>query len=238
MVISKEVLNIVNRKKEGEVITYKDFSKLQNRNGVALALSKLHRKGVLKKIGKGLFYKPKKTRFGEIGPSENDILKALLGKNKQGYVSGTAAQNRLGLTTQIPNRIIISGKFGKHNRKVGNLNIKYKKSDLKFNGKDTKLLQIIDAFKNINKIPDTTVDDALVMLQNKISKLDNKSIKSIVNLALDSKPRVRALFGAILEKLGEMKLSSTLYESLNPLTYYDIGIGEKVLPNQKKWKIK
>jgi hypothetical protein len=238
MIISKEVLKIVKKKREGEVITYEDFGKLQNLNSVALALSKLYKKGILKKIGKGLFYKPKVTRFGELKPSENEILKALLRKNKQGFISGTAAQNRLGLTTQIPNRIVISGKYDKHERKIGNLNIIYKKSNLNYGRKDIELLQILDALKNINKIPDTSANDALELLKNKISKLDEKSLQSIVSLANDSKPRVRVLLGAILDLINEVQLSEALFETLNPLTNYKIRISEEVLPNKKKWKIK
>ena len=238
MVISKEVKKIVNKKPPGEVITYDDFSTLGNLNSVVLTLSKLYKSGVLEKLGKGLFYKPKKTRFGKLKPSENEILKALLKKNKQGFIAGTSAQNKLGLTTQISNELVISGKLEKHERVIGGLTVKYKKSNISYGKKNVEQLQIIDALKNIKKIPDTDVNSSLILIKNKLEEYSKKQIKEMFNLAKNSQPRVRAIVGAMMELLNYSEFSDELYESLNPLSTYKLNITHDALPNKGKWKIK
>jgi predicted transcriptional regulator of viral defense system len=238
MVISKEVKKIVNRKREGEVITYEDFSRLENLNSVVLALSRLYKSGVLEKLGKGLFYKPKTTRFGKLKPSENEILKALLKKNKQGYITGVSAQNSLGLTTQIPNQVVISGKLEKHERVIGNLTIKYKKTDISYANKNIEQLQVIDALKNIKKIPDSEINKVLNSIRKRLKGYSDTQIKEIFTIAKSSQPRVRALVGAMLEILGYKDYSDSLLRLLNPLTSYSLNIEVSTLPNKAKWKIK
>ncbi len=238
MIVSKEVKKIISKKRDGEVITYDDFAKLGNLNSVALALSRLYKSGEIGKLGKGLFYKPKKTKFGELKPSENEILKALLKKNKQGFVSGVSSQNKMGLTTQVPNKLIISGKLERHERVIGNLTIKYRKSDIPFENKNFEHLQVVDAVKNIKRIPDATVSDSLSLIKDKIEKYDEKEIKDIFRIAKKSPPRVRAIIGAIFELMNIDKYSVELYKTLNPLTTYKLKVEDNVLPNKKKWKIK
>jgi hypothetical protein len=237
MIISKEVQKIVRESAEGVVITYDDFSRLGNQNSVVLALSKLYKAGTLKKLGKGLFYKPKHTRFGTLQPSENEILKALLKKNKKGYIAGVSAQNKLGLTSQVANELTISGQLGRQKRVVGNLTVKYKKSEVAYGSKNIEQLQVIDALKNIKKIPDTRVNKSLVLIKKRLEGYSEKQIKDIYILARQSQPKVKALVGAILELLGYEDLSINLYEILNPLTRYKLNINDDVLPNKEKWKI-
>lgn len=236
MTTSKEVLKKIKHKKPGEIITFEEFSDLENSNAVALTLSRLFKKGVLLKMGKGLYYKPKITRFGTLMPNENEVLKTLIKKNKKGYISGLAAFNRLGLTSQVSNLITISGGKSSHERKIGHLTIKFKQGN-HTNFKDTPFLQILDALKNIKKIPDAKINESIIILKNKILSYDEDEIHRIVFLAKKSKSSVRALLGAMIEK-KYLKESSELLETLNPLTMYKLNISEEILPNKRKWKIK
>ena len=44
----------------------------------AKALERLQKKGIIKKVSKGVFYIPLKTIFGELGPDSNGILERYL----------------------------------------------------------------------------------------------------------------------------------------------------------------
>ncbi len=44
----------------------------------AKVLERLQKKGLIKRLARGLFYKPKKTVFGEKRPDEQQILKSYL----------------------------------------------------------------------------------------------------------------------------------------------------------------
>ena len=60
-----------------KIFTYNDIPS-NKKSSVAIELSRLLKKGVVKKIAKGKFYKPKQSRFGEIAPSDEEIAKSYL----------------------------------------------------------------------------------------------------------------------------------------------------------------
>ena len=50
-------------------------------SAAAKALSRMAARGVIKRYKKGMYYKPKQTIFGEIKPSEEELLKSYLFEN-------------------------------------------------------------------------------------------------------------------------------------------------------------
>ena len=134
MSISKIVKYRVGTLPEGSVISFSDFGDLDNLQAVALSLSRLKKSGVLKKLEKGKYYVPKKTKFGTLGPSDSSILKDLLisENGMDSYISGVAAYNRLGLTTQVPNEVTIVGTRYSRKTQVGKLKVKYVVSTIKW----------------------------------------------------------------------------------------------------------
>ncbi len=76
---------------------YSDFSNLPP-TAVSKTLSRLAQDGVLQRVSKGLYYRPRQTRFGSSRPSQSDIQK-LLTKHSL-HPAGLSAANLLGFTTQ------------------------------------------------------------------------------------------------------------------------------------------
>lgn len=69
---------------------------------VAKALSRLTRKGELQRVGKGIYYHPRSTVFGQSKPTQDAILSRRL---KQRLLpAGLTAANLLGFSTQNPGR--------------------------------------------------------------------------------------------------------------------------------------
>ena len=48
---------------------------------------------------------------------------------------------------------------------------------------------------------------------------------------------VRALLGAMIENIYGTNKTLSLWNTLNPLTSYKVGINEQVLPEIRKWRI-
>ena len=71
------------------------------------------------------------------------------------------------------------------------------------NSRNIPLLQILDAIKYIKIIPDSNVMRSLMRLRVIISELDEKSKRTLVALAMNYQPMVRAITGALLESIGE-----------------------------------
>lgn len=66
---------------------------------VAQALSRLTRQGIIQRLGKGLYYRPRQTAFGQSKPNPSHLRP--LSSQKDGiFPAGNAAANLLGFTTQ------------------------------------------------------------------------------------------------------------------------------------------
>jgi hypothetical protein len=101
-----------------------------------------------------------------------------------------------------------------------------------------KILGLLDAFKDIKKIPDCSIVQAVRRLKALVLSLDEKQTDELLRYALMYPPRVRALVGAILESLGiENQRLDKLKNSLNPLSTFELGIKEQELPAKSKWYI-
>lgn len=75
----------------GDIVTEASFYK---------ALERLCKSGKLVHLTRGIYYRPKKSRFGVVPLSDNDIVRHYTEKGK-GIIVGYKMYNRYGLTTQI-----------------------------------------------------------------------------------------------------------------------------------------
>ena len=110
MIIAKQVKQKIETIPEGVVLGIKDFQvETQYEPTLVKALNRLVQQGDLERLSKGKYYKPKRTIFGQLKPSETEIAKDLLERNGEiiGYITGTTAFSSMGLTTQIASSTMI-----------------------------------------------------------------------------------------------------------------------------------
>jgi hypothetical protein len=154
------------------------------------------------------------------------------------YETGTSLYNRLGLTTQLAYRVKIASRSKRININSGALKADAVKSYAEVTDNNYEMLGLLDAFKDIKRIPDCPVSSAISRLSAIVKELNERQTELLIKYALNYPPRVRALLGAILEKNGiSMKGLEKLKESLNPLTIIKLGINESDLPVKSKWHI-
>ena len=241
MTIAKKIEERLKTIKEGETFTYNQLSiDKKEYQTAAKAIERLIKKGVIKRVSPGQFFKPKKTVFGEILPNEKEILKPYLFKNGKriGYITGTYLYNKLGLTTQIPQIIKIASREKEIKVNKVNLKIKPAKSYVDVTNINFQYLEILDVIKDFTRIPDLNIKNGIQVLLNLLLKLNGKEVGKLVNYSLKYPPRTRALLGALLEQNEQKKFLEELQESLNPLTEYSFGIKKDILPTVENWKIK
>lgn len=205
----------------------------------AKALERLQKKGTIKKISKGLFYIPEKSIFGELGPDNNLILERYMFQNGKriAYVTGFSLYNILGLTTQMAFKIKVATSQKPIKICKGALNVSSVKSYVVVTDQNYQLLGYLDALKDIRKIPDCSVSQAIRRMTFLIKALSSKDKDEIIKYALFYPARTRALLGAILENLDSEINLDELKASLNPLTKISLNLKEKELPTIKKWNI-
>jgi hypothetical protein len=105
--LSRQILAHVAALAEGEPITAKGLLHLGARADVDQALTRLARRGELMRIARGLYVLPVVSRFGIRAPAAEKVVQALGRAFGEVVVQhGAAIANGLGLTTQVPLRLI------------------------------------------------------------------------------------------------------------------------------------
>lgn len=241
MSLAAQLRRKIERIGEAKVFGYADLGIAKSEyQTAAKALERLQQKGMIKKLSKGIFYRPKLTVFGELKPDYTEQMKMYLYKNgkRVGYETGASLYNRLNLTTQVSAETRIAIPKGRINIANGMLRAKSVKSYAKVTDDNIQLLGLLDALKDIKRIPDSNIDNSIKILSGKIRELSNTELNVLVKSAIGYPPRVRALLGAILENQGKTALLPKLRSDLNPLTSYKLGVSSVILPAIKNWNIK
>lgn len=242
MKVAEQIRNTIETIPESQPFGYADLGiKQADFVTAAKALERMQKKGTIKKVSKGVFYKPEMTVYGALGPDYDALLNRFLFKNNKrvGYITGGELYNQLNLTTQNYFRKKIATNRGRKKIEKGALKTSTVKSYVDITEENYKLLGILDAIKDIKNIADTPTAKAIKILAAKIEKFEQLDIQNLMKYAIQYPPRVRALLGAILEDkfTNEFDLAS-LKKSLNPTSTYKIRIKEADFPTIKNWNIK
>lgn len=241
MNIARKLENKINKIQSGETFTYQDLSiKKEEYTAAAKTLERLIKKRKIKRISTGIFYKPRKTAFGELRPNEENIIKPYLFKNGKriAYITGILLYNKMGLTSQIPKEIKISSRGKRITISKGNIKATSVKSYTDVTDKNFYLLEFLDALKDFKNVPDLNITSAIKTLNNKLENFNPKELNLLIKIGLPYPPRVRAFLGALLENLGKFEGINKLKDSLNPLTEYKLGLNKNLLSTIKNWNIK
>ncbi len=92
---------------EGTLIGAMGLLHLGNRPAVDQALKRLYERSELMRPAQGLYVLPVKTRFGTRAPAAEKVVEGLAAARAETIVPhGAAAANRLGLTTQVPSKLV------------------------------------------------------------------------------------------------------------------------------------
>jgi predicted transcriptional regulator of viral defense system len=240
MKVAEQIRNTIGRIPESQPFGYADLGiKAADFYSAAKALERLQKNGTIKKVSKGVFYIPRKTIFGELGPDSNEILNRYLFEDgkRVAYETGYSLYNRLGLTTQMAFKIKVATNKNPIKINIGSLQVSSVKSYVDITEKNYQLLGFLDALKDVKKIPDCSVIQAVRRMSFLIKDLSPNEQNEIIQYALFYPARVRALLGAILENLNLQLNLDELKNSLNPLTKIKLNINDTELPTIKNWNI-
>lgn len=238
MVIREKVKEEIDRMPENVVFSASDIDvPRQYRSALVKALNQFEYAGIIKRVSKGRYYKPRTSRFGVLPPSEKEIVKDFLEKDGEtiGYITGTRAFAAMALTTQVSSVIMIGTNISRRPLARGQYKIIFLLQPNRIAKKDIPLLVILDALRLIKEIPGSTPQEAITQISIWIKELSDKDCKRLLKLCMAYKPYVRAQLGAIFEYLNIPH--KELLESLNPISHYKLGISETILPTIKNWNI-
>ncbi len=235
MSVARMVLKRIERGGEDRVWTYKDFADLPGL-AVSATLSRLAKKGRIRRVRKGVYYVPRVTRFGTTKPDPASVAAAVLTRRGIAWSpTGLAAYNRLGLTTQVSptttfavSRKVRLASAGSNTRLTVRPVVRGSSADER---------AVLDALRDLRWIPDTTPERVIARIAD-LFRSKRISFERVARFARKEPPRVRAVLGVIGTKIGARPhLLNELKGSLNPMTHFSLGLSDK-LETARKWNIR
>lgn len=241
MSIAQNIETYVEKLPAGQIFGYQTLPRYaQSPSAVIKTVGRMVEGNRLKRLSKGKFYVPKEGVLGEIRPSDAELIRSVLykGDRLRGYVTGMSLYNRLGLTTQVPRTVVVAYNGGAQTKDFGTIRIKTVISRVPIREENVKLLQYLDALKDIKKISDSDINLSLKILRNRFSELSKGNLKNLIDLAQEYySPQTKALTGLLLESKN-FKIPASLKKSLNPTTVFKLKLDNQIWPQAREWNIR
>jgi len=168
------ILHRIIGKKKGWVFAPTHFFDLGNRAAIDQALSRLVRSGDIRRLARGLYDYPKNhPDFGDVPPSADRVASALAEKdNLKIQPSGAYAANLLGLSDQVPAKLVFLTDGSTRVVQVGNWRIKFKKTSPKNMATAGKISGLV--FQALRFIGRENIDEIVIRKLNRLPKKEKQ----------------------------------------------------------------
>jgi len=181
----KKIAQKIRHLKQGSIVFIEDFKDYGTAGSVKIALHRLVKAKKISRLARGIYAKPKFSKLlnQEVLPSAEEVAIAIAKRDKARLLpTGAFAQNALGLSTQVPLRIVYLTDGSPRTIKIGNRTIQFKKTtpkNLALKGKISKL--VVQALKDIGK--GNTTQQELKKIKTLLLKEDKQDLKHDIDLA-------------------------------------------------------
>jgi hypothetical protein len=189
---------------------------------VAKALSRLARRGVIQRLGRGLYYRPRPTVFGASKPNSAQVRSLPVGRRGI-FPAGAVAANVLGFTTQNPARAeVATNGLSLPRLIVGKETVIHTRRPESWRTLSETDAALLDFLRNRGEASELSPEETVSKLLGYFREPGR--FKRLLKVAPSEPPRVRAMLGAIGQQLGQPERQLlALRKSLNPLSRFDFG---------------
>ena len=161
----------------------RDFLDLGSRDAVDQALSRLARAGVVRRLLRGVYDFPKRhPRLGTLAPNLDDVAKAIArstGCHIQ--LSGSHAANSLGLSTQVPARLVYLTNGSSRTVRIGNQTIQFRHATPRtLAAAGSTAGTVIQALRHLG--PDDVTSDTIDRIRTKLTRRDLAELEEYVRI--------------------------------------------------------
>ncbi len=182
--VENKIKKRISSKKRGTIVFPDDFSELGSNDSIRKALQNLESSNFIKRIAQGIYVRPViSDLIGEISPSAEDVIKAIAKRDKIKVIpTGVYALNALGLSTQVPMKIVLLTDGSPREIKIGKRTIKLKKTtpkSLSVNGDISGL--VIQALREIGNGNITREEESKII--DLLKRENENKLKHDISLA-------------------------------------------------------
>jgi hypothetical protein len=169
--IHSQILRKIKRIPPGKPLFPSDFKGLGSEAAIKMTLMRLAREGKLDRIAHGIYVVPREdSRFGKIPPSLEAVAHAIADRDQARIrPAGAFALNKLGLSTQVPMRLVYITDGSPRHIRIGKRSIQFKPTsprNLAYRGKISGL--VVQAFKELGNqgVTDEVIRKVKALLHN------------------------------------------------------------------------
>lgn len=182
--VESKIIEAIKKISKGVLIFPEDFQELGTSEAVRLALHRLEKDTTITRVAQGIYVRPKNNKYiGNLIPSAEEVADAIAKRDRiRTLPTGSYALNALGLSTQIPMKIVLLTDGSPREIKVGKRTIKFKKTtpkNLSAKGEISKL--VIQALKEIGLNKQTLLEEEKII--ELLKKENTKHLMHDIKLA-------------------------------------------------------
>ena len=128
--IDSRIVAAIHGRGRGSVFVPADFLEIGSREAVDVALHRLARQGTIRRLARGVYDFPKEHPvLGPLAPSAEDIARALAGRDRTRLQpAGAYAANALGLSEQVPAKVVFLTDGPARTVKIGSTTIQLRRT--------------------------------------------------------------------------------------------------------------
>lgn len=171
----------------GKAFSAKDFLDIASRGTIDMALSSLTRDGKIRRIRRGLYDMPRinPALGGKLSPDIDEAARAIARRQRWKIVpEGAWAANLLGLSTQVPSKIIYLSDGPNYEMPIGRRTIYFKHARPKaLAGLEGKLALVVQALRHLGR--DKVGKQEIAILRAKLSPAERKKLVKDTRFGVD-----------------------------------------------------
>jgi len=182
--IEIQILDRIKKAGRGVLFFTDSFMAYGNAKAVSKALQRLVKAGEIERVAVGIYVRPIiDTVIGKVSTSVEDIAKAIARRDRARIVpTGAYALNRLGLSTQVPLKVVFLTDGAARKIKIGNTSITFKKTAPKNVAAVGEISQLaIQALRSIGK--EKVSADEIKKIQQVLGKEKKSKLEHDIRLA-------------------------------------------------------
>jgi hypothetical protein len=182
--IENKIVSRIYGNQRGWVFTPNHFLDIGSRTAVAQSLVRLSKSGTIRRLTRGLYdYPVKHPDFGVLPPNYNRVAQALMGRdNVKIQPSGAYAANLLGLTEQVPAKIVFFTDGPNRKVQIGKQKIILKRTTPKNMATAGRISGLV--IQALRYLKQKNVDSAIIAkLNRRLSDKDKSTLMSDIRYA-------------------------------------------------------
>ena len=203
-------------------VLYKQSGLAASETSYYKTLDRLEKSGDVIRLAKGLYYRPKKTRFGTVPIGEDQIVNYFISDNR-GMMIGYRMYMKKGLTTQISKRIeLLSSVVREQRRNIDHITIS--KISMELTPPVISTIETFEILQNYQKIEDLNTSALAEYLEHFSKAYTDETADYILEHRTYKKSTI-AFLSRCLDYLG---VFNDLEKYLSPLSVYRIPTMEAI----------